>query len=177
MFKKTINNTQDQAETILKEIASGKASFIKPEPDKLDPPAEIQTTAPEPKSDMAEWKRKETKVKTTVRCCIVIDRDDHWHDQAQVDLKGIDATAFTWGYYGAKLPILVESLDQSGTLTPWYYGDAAGESSNRLFKGANPDGYKSAFKHRGNMLQKITIGLLIALILGLFFFMFILINN
>lgn len=180
---------QDQAEDLLKNIIAGKVSFDMPTPDLLDPPpsagsattgpdqAAAVKTPPEPSSE-AIWKRKDAaKVKTTVRRCIVIDREDHWHQEAMVDLKGVDATAFTWGYYGQSLPVLIESAEKSGVLNPWYFQDAAGESSNRLFKGANPDGFKSTFKHRSNLLQKIQIGLMVALVLGLFFIMFILINQ
>lgn len=179
----------DQAEDLLKDIMAGKITFDMPAPDKLDPPASAGSaptapvqaaedeTPPAPSTD-PEWKRKGAgKVKTTVRRCIVIDREDHWHQEAQVDLKGIDATAFTWGYYGQQLPVLVESKDKAGVLNPWYFQDAAGESSNRLYKGAHPDGFKSTFKHRTSMLQKIAIGLMVALVLGLFFIMFILINQ
>jgi hypothetical protein len=165
-----------QAEDMLREIISGKSQIKMPAPGQLDPPVQPKVSVNK-ETNTPIWNRKESKTKTTVRRCIVIDRDDHWHSDAMVDLKGIDSTSFTWGYYGAKLPVLVESIKEPGTLNPWIFMDAVGESSNRLFKGANPDGYKSAFKHRGNMLQKITIGLLVGLVLGMIFIMYILINN
>jgi len=122
-----------------------------------------------------DWKKKKTaKLKTTVVRCVVIDRADHWHQDAMIDLKGKDTTAFTWGYYGVDYPILVEQED--GSLKPFYLPDVAGESSNRLFKGANPDGFKATFKHRGNLLQKLQVGLMVALVLGLFGIMFVLIG-
>jgi hypothetical protein len=123
-----------------------------------------------------EWVKKvPAKVKTTVKRCIVIDKDDHWHQEAMVDLKGVDTTAFTWGYYGVQLPVLVEDFE--GNLHPWYFRDQAGENSNRLYKAANPEGYKATFRHRNTLLQKIQVGLMVVLVLGLFFLMFVLINN
>lgn len=122
-----------------------------------------------------DWQKKPTgKLKTTVVKCIVIDRADHWHQNAMIDLKGKDTTAFTWGYYGFDYPILVEKED--GSLKPFYLPDSAGESSNRLYKGANPDGFRATFKHRSSLLQKLQVGLMVALVLGLFGIMFVLIN-
>lgn len=143
------------------------------------PPVEVQEPkieAPEPAAVKTyEWKRKEAVApKTTVKRCIVIDKDDHWHTGTPVDLQGIDTTGFTFGYYGTRYPVLVEN--DAGELEPFYLPDAVGESSNRLFKGANPDGFRSTFKHRSSLLSKIAVGLMVALVLGLFFIMFILIN-
>lgn len=135
--------------------------------------AAVKDQGPSKEPDWHKKGRKEAK--TTVVRCIVIDKDDHWHQEAQVDLKGMDASGFMWGYYGQVLPVLVEMV--AGTLTPWFLPDAAGESSNRLFKAAHPDGFKATFKHKNTMLQKIAIGLMVALVLGLVFIMYILINN
>lgn len=129
-----------------------------------------------PPVEGAEWKKRVTTTKKTTDVrCIVIDKNDRWHQEAVVDLKGIDTTPFTWGYYGPNLPVLVE--DDEGQLHPWIFKDQAGESSNRLYKAANPSGYKATFKHRYTLMQKIQVGLMVALVLGLFFLMFILINN
>ena len=147
-----------------------------------DPPLPVQDQAEAITPDQLEHKeatvwRKKTpaKVKTTIVRCIVIDQRDHWHNDAQVDLKGMDTSTYTWGYYGLNLPVLIEQVD--GSLKPFYLPDLAGESSNRLYKGANPDGFRSTFKHRSNLLQKLQVGLMVTLVLGLFIIMFILINN
>jgi len=144
----------------------------------IKPVTMVQTAPalPAVKTD-SEWllKKPPTKVKTTVVKCIVIDKTDHWHADAQVDLQGKDTSGFSWGYYGASYPVLVEA--ENGILLPFYLPDAAGESSNRLFKGANPDGFRATFRHRSNLLQKLQVGLMVVLVLGLFFIMFILINQ
>lgn len=153
----------------------------------LRPPVQVQAETPAPAKPTAaapapalkgspEWiKRPPVKTKTTIVQCIVIDLQDHWNDQAMVDLKGADTSGFTWGYYGTWLPVLVEQVDHS--LKPYYHTDYAGESSNRLFKAANPDGFRATFRHRSNLLTKLQVGLMVALVLGLFFIMFILINS
>ena len=148
-----------------------------PGPVVADPRA-VKATEPSRDQDNSapEWKlTKGKKVKSTVVSCIVIDKYDHWHGGAKVDLKGIDATAFTWGYYGSQFPVLVEQKD--GTLLPFYLPDAAGESSNRLYKGAHPDGFKATFKHKSSILQKIQIGLMVGLVIGIFVLIYILINQ
>ena len=125
--------------------------------------------------DGPDWIRKTpAKVKTTIRQCIVIDLHNRWDDRALVDLKGMDTYGFSWGYYGFWYPVLVEQEDH--ILKPYYHTDTAGESSNRLFKAANPDGFRATFRHRSNILTKLQVGLMVALVLGLFFIMFILIN-
>lgn len=168
---------QDDLTAKMERIAAGKAAVQDP-PKPVPIPVQDQAAAnaPPPLETTPSWvKKTPAKVKTTVVRCIVIEQADHWHNEAQVDLKGMDTSAFSWGYYGVNLPVLVEQKDR--TLKPFYLPDAAGESSNRLFKGANPDGFRATFKHRSNLLQKIQVGLMVALVLGLFFIMFILINN
>lgn len=128
-----------------------------------------------PEDRSLEWKKKDVKIKTTVIRCLVIDRNDRWHENAQVDLHDTDTGGFTWGYYGTSYPVLVE--DDEGKLHPWYLPDAVGESSNRLYKGANPEGFRNTFRHRSTTLQKIQVGLMVVLALGLFFIMFVLINQ
>ena len=129
-----------------------------------------------PDTNEPVWKRKEpTNGKTTIVRCLVIDQLEHWHDNALVDLKGLDTTAYTWGYYGVNLPVLVEQKD--GSLLPFHLPDTVGESSNRLYKATHPEGFRATFRHRSNLLQKIQIGLMVALVLGLFGIMFILINQ
>jgi len=121
-----------------------------------------------------DWRRKNKgKNKTTVVRCIVIDSLNHWHKDAQIDLKGMDTSAFTWGYYGVDYPVLIE---ESNGLKPFYLPDDAGESSNRLYKAANPDGFKAAFRYHSNLLEKIKIGLMAGIIFGLFGILILLIN-
>ena len=121
------------------------------------------------------WERKQSaKPKTTVVRCLVIDKENHWHAEARVDLKGADTANYTWGYYGSGYPVLIEQ--PNGDLQPFHLPDVVGESSNRLYKAANPDGFRASFKHRGNLLQKIQTGLMVALILGLFAICYILIG-
>jgi hypothetical protein len=145
----------------------------------IKPPVIVQVkpeaTLPTKPSGDSEWiKGKPGKVKTTVVRCIVVDKLDHWHGDARVDLHGADTTAYSWGYYGGSLPVLVEQPD--GKLQPFFLPDTAGESSNRLFKGANPEGWRAALRHRSNILQKLAVGLMVALVLGLFFIAYILIG-
>lgn len=130
-----------------------------------------ETTAAKDKN--LEWKKlPEKKQSSTVVSCIVIDRWDRWHTGTKVDLHGIDTTGFSWGYYGSTYPVLVE--DNNGKLRPWYLPDAAGESSSRLYKGANPEGFRNTFRHHSTLMQKLQVGLMVALVFGLFFIMFIL---
>lgn len=175
----------------MERILAGEAKVKAPAAPPVQGPRGSAATAPEPAvkwdgkdkpvqvqgKEPAWLKKSRLPVKTTVRRCIVIDKDDHWHQEAQVDLKGVDATEFTWGYYGQLLPVLVEQKDQPGLLKPFHLPDAAGENSNRLFKAANPDGFRARFRRKSPLLQKIQVGLMVALVLGLFFIMFILINN
>jgi hypothetical protein len=151
--------------------------------------AEKPTLSPEKKSpivtqekpqvntdDSLSWMRKKpAKSKGTIVNCIVIDKDNHWNPDAKVDLKGMDTSSFTWGYYGTSYPVLLEN--KNGELEPFYLPDAAGESSNRLYKGANPEGFRATFRHKSSLLQKIQVGLMVALVLGLFFLMYVLVNN
>lgn len=126
--------------------------------------------------NLPEWKKdKSGKAKSTVVPCIVIDKNDHWHGGAKVDLKGRDPTAYTWGYYGTQYPVLVEQRD--GALMPFYLPDAVGENSNRLYKGAHPEGFRATFKHTSSILQKVQVGLMVALVLGIFLLMYVLINQ
>lgn len=165
----------EQADPVIEEMKrmleapQAAKPFVEPETAKQKPKEETITEGP-------EWKKKSSdKQKTTVVKCIVIDKKNHWHTGADVDLKGADTAAYTWGYYGATYPVLVE--DEKGMLNPWYLPDAVGESSTRLYKGANPEGFKATFKHRSNMMQKLQIGLMVAVVLGLFFLMYILISH
>lgn len=120
------------------------------------------------------WQKVPSKARTTNARCIIIDRYNRWHEDALVNLHGIDTTGFTWKYYGTNYPILTE--DSNGNLKPWYFKDAVGESSNRLHKAAKPEGFKNTFKHKSTRLQKIQIGLMVALVLGLFFLIFVMIQ-
>jgi hypothetical protein len=95
--------------------------------------------------------------------CIVIDWRLRWHQGVMVDLKGIDTSAFKWGYYGQNLPVLIQRSPNSKILTPFYLSDVVGESPNRLYKGANPDGFRATFKHRASLLHKIQVGLMAAI--------------
>lgn len=151
------------------------------------PPAPVQEAQPDAgpgiewqpeggtEADNLVWKRKPEVVLTTMVSCVVIDRFSRWHEGVKVDLHGMDTTGFTWGNYGSSFPVLVE--DDGGKLQPWYLPDTVGESSNRLYKAANPEGFRNTFKHRSTMLHKIQVGLMVALVLGLFFLMFILTNQ
>lgn len=122
-----------------------------------------------------EWiKRPSTRPKTTVAQCIVIDLNNRWNEKAMVDLKGADTSGYSWGYYGVQLPVLVEQTD--GSLKPFHLPDEAGENSGRLYKASHPEGYRAAFKHRSNLLQKIQLGLMVALVLGMFFISYVLIS-
>jgi hypothetical protein len=145
-----------------------------------DQEASSAVTAPQTEDTPAvgvgfKWARKAPpEKKTTIVRCIVIDKDHYWHTNTPVDLDGKDSSGYTWGYYGTNYPVLVEQED--GKLEPFYLPDAAGESSNRLYKGANPDGFRSTFRHRGNLLAKIQIGLMVTLVISLFFIMFLIID-
>lgn len=137
-------------------------------------PEAVQQTqeAAKPEAGDLEWKRKAVKSNSTTVKCIVIDRNDRWHEAAEVDLHGMDTTQFTWGYYGSSYPVLVE--DETGKLSPWYLPDLAGESCDRLYKGANPEGFRNTFKHRSTTLHKIQVGLMVALVAGILFLIYIL---
>jgi len=164
---------------ILETIPPGKVRDPGPLPAKEiapGPAPEWQNRNQSPKDSSLEWKKKKTaSPKTTVVKSIIIDRNDRWHESASVDLHGMDASAFTWGYYGTSYPVLVE--DNAGKLQPFYLPDAAGESSNRLYKGANPEGFRNTFKHRSTILQKIQLGMMVVLCLGLFFLIFVFVNQ
>ena len=143
-----------------------------------DPELEIELEwiePPKPEDKPLEWQKKEYKVKTTVVKCIVIDRYNRWHEGIPVELNGRDTTGYSWGYYGENYPVLVET--DTGKLKPWHLHDTVGESSNRLYKASNPEGFRNTFKHRSSILQKIQVGLMVALVLGLFFLMFVMISS
>lgn len=164
----------DHARAELARILAGESLVMLPASTEK-PPKKETDVIPAGVVTMDDWKRKKpAKAKTTFVRCILIDKYDHWHQNAMIDLKGKDTSAFTWGYYGVDYPVLIEQPD--GQLFPFYLPDDAGESSNRLYKGAHPDGFRSTFKHRNSLLQKIQIGLMVGLVLGLFGIMFVLIN-
>jgi len=114
------------------------------------------------------------KQKDIMQACIVIDRNNRWHQKAKVNTTGMHLSDSTWGYYGTNYPVFVES--QNRELIPFILQDTAGENSNRLYKGANPSGFKATFKHRNNLMGKIQTGLMIALVLSLLFMMFLFLN-
>lgn len=121
---------------------------------------------------MIVWERKSSPSVVTKRACIVIDQNNIWHEKAMVDLKGMEANRFTWGYYGKYYPVLVQGAD--GKLNPWYYSDAAGENSSYLYLAENPEGYKNTFSRKYPLLEKIRIGLMVTLLIALFFILYLL---
>jgi len=122
--------------------------------------------------DGFEWQHKKPAPtdKPVLTPCIVIDKYGKWYNGVRVDLKGQDASDFTWGYYGSYCPVLIE---KEGKLAPYYHSDIAGESSHRLYNASHPEAYHGAFKHRHNLMQKIQIGLMVGVVLGLFFLIYV----
>jgi hypothetical protein len=119
------------------------------------------------------WKAPaQLKKKSGIRSCIVI-ADNYWYEM-KVDLKDMDTSDCEWGYYGAKFPVLVE---KDGQLFPYLYSDTIGESATRLFKAANPEGFKECFRHRNGIMEKLKLGLMVALVLGIFMLIYILLNQ
>lgn len=135
----------------------------------------VEEKATVTQSEGIQWdgNNKPLKVGTKTKC-IVIDKYGRWHENVLLDLQGRDPSEYTWNYYGAWYPVLVQVKDM---LIPYVHADAVGESSSRLWKAANPEGFKNTFRHTNNMLQKIQIGLMVLLVLGIFFLIFILINQ
>ena len=141
----------------------------------LDVKAEVKV--PESKvSESLTWAKKngKKKSKTGLTNCIVIDKFECWHENVPVNLGDINPLPFTWGYYGRRYPVLIEKNDK---LVPYAHSDMVGESCNRLFKAGHPDGFKNTFKHTNSLLQKIQLGLMVIIVIAIFFLIYILINR
>lgn len=122
-----------------------------------------------------KWQKPVIKRRSSSTMCIVVDKFNNWHDNQMVDLGDRDVKNFSWNYYGTWLPLLVE--DQNGELRPFYLSDAVGDSPGRLFKAAHPEGWRATWKHVKSVLQKVLLGLMVAVVLGTFFLIFLLINQ
>lgn len=155
MAKASVKSKEIKAEVAEQPIVEEKATVTQPEGLKWDGNNNL----------------KKVGVKTK---CIVIDKYNRWHENVPIDLQGRDTSEYTWNYYGSQFPVLVQVKDM---LIPYIHADAVGESSSRLWKAANPEGFRNTFKHTNSMLQKIQIGLMVALVLGILFLIFILINQ
>lgn len=139
--------------------------------------AKVQTeTIPQIKdAGNITWNPQAKKPKNNLTTCIVIDGNGGWHPSAKLDLKGRDMSACTWGYYGQRLPVLVETDDG---LQPFILSDVAGaESPHRLFIAAKSTSYKSYMIFTSDFLRKIQIGLMALLVFGIMFLIYILINS
>lgn len=125
-------------------------------------------------SEPFTWVKKNGKKKIGLPLCIIIDKFERWHENVPVNLGDINPLPFTWGYYGKRCPVLIE---KGNKLIPYVHSDVVGESCNRLFKAGHPDGFKNVFKHRSNLLQKIQIGLMVIIVIAIFFLIYILISG
>jgi len=121
------------------------------------------------------WESKPPPPSETVVPCIVIDRNQTWHDNVLVDLKGKDVSASTWIYYGKPFPVLVEK--ENGTLVTWELYDVVGGSSAQLYVAANPEGWRSAWTPISTLMEKVKTGAMIALVIALLFLIFIIIKG
>lgn len=135
---------------------------------------ETGSQVPEEVSQAPTWLKTPEKTKSTIIPCIIIDKRNRWHDKAKVDLKGINATDFTWQYYGYSYPVLVEQEDN--TLQPFYLPESAGENCNVLYKKATSPGYRAINQRKNSMLQKLQVGLMVAVVIVLFVLMFVLLD-
>jgi hypothetical protein len=148
-------------------------STVIEKPQVVEPVPQLQ---PEAQTNEIHWNDKKQNVKVGTKTkCIVIDKYNRWHEDVMLDLKGRDTSEYSWCYYGTWFPVLVEQKD--GLILPYIHTDAVGESSNRLWKAANPEGFKNTFKHTNSMMQKIQLGLMVAVVLGIFGLIFVLINQ
>jgi len=138
------------------------------------PGPRITPETPEGITQAPIWLKTPEKTKSTIIPCIVIDKRNRWHDRVKVDLKGIDATDFTWQYYGYNYPVLVEQEDN--TLQPFYLPESAGENCNVLYKKATSPGYRAINQRKNSMLQKLQVGLMVAVVIVLFVLMFVLLD-
>lgn len=136
------------------------------------PVLDIKTKVEEP--EPLTWVKKNGKKKTSLPLCIIIDKYNRWHEKVPVNLGNINPLPFTWGYYGNQFPVLVEKNDK---LEPYLHSDMVGESCNRLYKAGQPDGFKNTFKHTNSLLQKIQLGLMVIIVIAIFFLIYILINR
>ena len=121
------------------------------------------------------WDRPGKKIKTKdgkVMCTII--SKGTWYENQKINPDGLFLDECQWGYYGDKRPYLIEN---EGKLTPYEHCDVVGESPSRLYKGANPEGWRGTWTHRSKWMQKVKIGLMVAVVLGIFFLIFILISQ
>lgn len=113
---------------------------------------------------------------STVRNCIIIDRNSVVRIDIPVDLHGADMSAVEWGYYGKTYPLLIESK-VDGMLRPWLLPDKVGRCSSKLYIAEKLEGWRRAWQHRQQTLEKVKIGLMIGLILVLVFFIFLFVKG
>ena len=127
------------------------------------------------KEDSVKWEppvlpKRKTDGKTA---CIVI-VENNWYEK-RLDLKGMNTRECEWGDYGVKKVVLV--ADKDGMLKPYLHSDIIGESTARLYKAANPEGFKEVFRHRQAFMEKLKIGLMVGLVIAIFVLIYVLINQ
>lgn len=141
----------------------------------LNPKVEAKV-ATFPQDKIPVWmKGKVSKKNPNATHCWVISNDNKLYKEARVNLNGIDAGDFTWGYYGTDIPVLIE--DGEGKLNPFYLPDAVGESPILLFLANFPENYKALYKRENTFLKKLAIWLMVALVGVLLLFMVIFIGS
>jgi hypothetical protein len=155
-----------------KEVTSDKKVAVPVEEIKAMPVLDVKAEIKEP--EPIPWVKKNGKKKSALTPCIVIDKFKHWHENAMINLGDIDLLPFTWGYYGKRLPVLTE---KNNKLEPYLHSDMVGESCNLLYKMGHPDGFKNTFKHVNSLLQKIQIGLMVAIVLGIFGLIYVMVSG
>lgn len=127
--------------------------------------------SPFPVGDWAPPESEKSR-KVKKRLSIIIS-NNHWYEKS-LNLDGINIRDCEWDDYGVRKPVFVES---GGKLYPYKHSDTIGESPTKLYKAANPEGFKEVFRHRSGLLEKIKIGAMVALVLATFVLIYILINQ
>lgn len=122
------------------------------------------------------WNRKEVnrKGKVALTSCIIIDNNQKWHEGVKLDLSGRNTHDYTWGYYGKRYPVLVETKNHE--LMPYVPSDLAGESPQLLYIASKSSGYKSYMRMESDMLRKMMLGAMVILAVVIMFLIYVMIS-
>jgi hypothetical protein len=171
-------SVSEEIQGVKASVQTEETAQVETTPKKREPqPVVLSPARPTTTASSIEWNAPKIKVskKPKLTECIVIDKDGKWHENTKLDLKGQDMSECTWGYYGKRFPVLVET---KGGLKPYIPQDHTGaESPHRLFIAAKSSGYKAYMRIDNSLLRKIQIGMMALLVIGILFLIYILINR
>lgn len=157
-------HAEEMEEAILKQVR---------EREQARPPLPEIKTKEKPAEAILWEKPKAKPTKSGKVVCDVI-ANGVWYENQKVALGDIDIEESKWAYYGSRKPVLIK---RGNELLPYVHSDVVGDSPPRLFKGANPEGWKGTWTHHSGLLEKLKIGMMVALVIATFVLIYVLINQ